>query len=119
METMSAHCCAVGLGTKSRPSRKRISLRCNEFDRQRYRRLLEISAEMAADNTGMDASVLVKIFTSQIGYATPVDVRAAISGRQAVDSDASTSLDSPRRLGGCWRCPRRLLSGGAEEAGTV
>ncbi len=48
----------------------------NDFDRQRYRRLLEISAEIAAMHTGMDIQTLISVYTGQIGYATPrVDVR--------------------------------------------
>lgn len=51
----------------------------NDFDRQRYLRLLEIAAEIAAKHTGIDHSLLVSVFTSQIGYATPrIDVRGAV-----------------------------------------
>jgi ADP-ribose pyrophosphatase YjhB (NUDIX family) len=71
----------------------------NEFDRQRYRRLLEISAEMAAENTGLDAPTLVRVFTSQIGYATPrVDVRAAVFQDDQL-------LMVRERLDGGWTLP--------------
>jgi ADP-ribose pyrophosphatase YjhB (NUDIX family) len=51
----------------------------NEFDRQRYQRLSEISAEMFAAGTDLEYPVLLGLFNAQIGYATPrVDVRAAV-----------------------------------------
>jgi ADP-ribose pyrophosphatase YjhB (NUDIX family) len=51
----------------------------NEFDRQRYQRLSEISAEMFATGSDLEYPALVRLFNAQIGYATPrVDVRAAV-----------------------------------------
>jgi 8-oxo-dGTP pyrophosphatase MutT (NUDIX family) len=51
----------------------------NEFDRQRYTRLAEISAEIFSEYTGAEKEGLVQIFLAQTGYATPkVDVRAAV-----------------------------------------
>jgi ADP-ribose pyrophosphatase YjhB (NUDIX family) len=51
----------------------------NEFDRQRYTRLAEISAEIFTEYTGAEQQELVKIFLAQTGYATPkVDVRSAV-----------------------------------------
>lgn len=51
----------------------------NEFERERYQRLTEISAEIIAEHSGHDYSVLVDVFNNQIGYATPrVDVRGAV-----------------------------------------
>jgi len=71
----------------------------NDFDRQRYRRLLEISAEIAAEHTGVDCESLVSVYTSQIGYATPrVDVRAAIFKDEKL-------LMVRERLDGGWTLP--------------
>jgi 8-oxo-dGTP pyrophosphatase MutT (NUDIX family) len=51
----------------------------NEFDRQRYARLAEISAEIFANYTGAEKENLVEMFLAQTGYATPkVDVRSAV-----------------------------------------
>jgi len=51
----------------------------NEYQRQRYQRLFEIAAEIISEHTDLETSSLVKIFQSQIGYATPrVDVRGAV-----------------------------------------
>jgi ADP-ribose pyrophosphatase YjhB (NUDIX family) len=51
----------------------------DEFDRQRYQRLMQISAEMISAKAEVPVNFLMDIFTTQVGYATPkVDVRAAI-----------------------------------------
>ena len=51
----------------------------SEFDTARYRRLLEIAAEMTAHQTGCDAGGVLADFLKQPGYATPkVDVRGAV-----------------------------------------
>jgi ADP-ribose pyrophosphatase YjhB (NUDIX family) len=51
----------------------------NEFQRQRYHRLLEIAAEIVSEHTGLGADTLMNVFEAQSGYATPkVDVRAAV-----------------------------------------
>ncbi|GAB4243732.1 MAG: NUDIX hydrolase [Acidobacteriota bacterium] len=50
-----------------------------EYDRQRYRRLMEIAAEMAAAYGQGDCEVALRLFLEQPGYATPkVDVRGAV-----------------------------------------
>lgn len=51
----------------------------NEFDRQRYRRLSEIAAEIVAGHLSLSREELVQDFRAQMGYATPkVDVRGAV-----------------------------------------
>jgi ADP-ribose pyrophosphatase YjhB (NUDIX family) len=51
----------------------------NDFDRQRYQRLVELSAEVFGEYTGASRDELVPLFLDQTGYATPkVDVRAAV-----------------------------------------
>ncbi|HEY3345657.1 MAG TPA: NUDIX hydrolase [Anaerolineaceae bacterium] len=51
----------------------------NEFDQERYRRLIEISADIFQEYTGVARDDLVNLYLAQSGYATPkVDVRAAI-----------------------------------------
>jgi len=51
----------------------------NEYQRQRNHRLLEIAAEIIADQTNLEVGPLADVFTQQIGYATPrVDVRGAV-----------------------------------------
>jgi hypothetical protein len=51
----------------------------NEYQRQRYRRLLEIAAEIVSEHSQVDCLPLGDMFKAQIGYATPrVDVRGAV-----------------------------------------
>lgn len=49
------------------------------YDMVRYRRLMEIAAEITAGRTGLDKEPLLETFLAQPGYATPkVDVRGAV-----------------------------------------
>lgn len=51
----------------------------DEYDRQRYRRLLEIAAEIVAGHTTYAQQAVLADFALQAGYATPkVDVRGAV-----------------------------------------
>ncbi len=51
----------------------------SEYDTLRYRRLIEIAAEIVACHTGLSSGPLVKGFSAQPGYATvKVDVRGAV-----------------------------------------
>ena len=49
------------------------------YDTARYRRLMEIAAEITARHTGLAQPALAENFMAQPGYATPkIDVRAAV-----------------------------------------
>jgi ADP-ribose pyrophosphatase YjhB (NUDIX family) len=51
----------------------------DDYQRERCRRLMEISAEMISTNSDVQFLALTKAFQSQLGYATPkIDVRAAV-----------------------------------------
>jgi ADP-ribose pyrophosphatase YjhB (NUDIX family) len=51
----------------------------NEYQRERYHRLMEIAAEILCEHAQVERQALLRIFLSQTGYATPrVDVRAAV-----------------------------------------
>ncbi|MCJ7703112.1 MAG: NUDIX hydrolase N-terminal domain-containing protein, partial [Anaerolineales bacterium] len=51
----------------------------NEWQRERYDRLMEISAEVVNTYTNLGIETVLEDFQSQPGYATPkVDVRGAI-----------------------------------------
>jgi len=51
----------------------------NEWQSQRYQRLMEISAEIISEQTSHSAEPIVESFKLQPGYATPkVDVRGAV-----------------------------------------
>ena len=49
------------------------------FDRERYQRIREIAAEMAAENTELSPEKVRELFCCETGYQTPkLDTRAAI-----------------------------------------
>lgn len=51
----------------------------NDYQRERYHQLMNISAQMMADQTGLGSPLLMDAFQTQLGYATPkVDVRGAV-----------------------------------------
>lgn len=48
------------------------------FDRQRFERIRELGAALAAEGAGADSSRVLDLFEQDVGYATPkVDVRGA------------------------------------------
>jgi ADP-ribose pyrophosphatase YjhB (NUDIX family) len=55
----------------------------NDFDRERYRRLSEIAAEIISSHSNLDKLLLEEVFTTQIGYATPrIDVRGVVFNKK-------------------------------------
>ena len=51
----------------------------DDYHRDRYRRLIEIAAEIAAEHSGFPKADLINAFTAARGYATPkVSVRGAV-----------------------------------------
>ena len=51
----------------------------DDYQRERYRRLAEIAAEIIAEHTGLEVEKISLVFGKQVGYATPrVDVRGAV-----------------------------------------
>ena len=71
----------------------------NDYQKQRFQRLSEISAEILGSYTNLDSADLLEIFDDQIGYATPrVDVRGAAF------QDGSLLLVRERIDGG-WTMP--------------
>jgi ADP-ribose pyrophosphatase YjhB (NUDIX family) len=51
----------------------------NEFDTQRYNRLMEIAADIVASQSDLERESTLRGFSAQKGYATPkIDVRGAV-----------------------------------------
>jgi ADP-ribose pyrophosphatase YjhB (NUDIX family) len=70
-----------------------------EYHVQRYRRLMEIAAEIVESEAGLPKQTLLESFAVQSGYATPkVDVRGAVvrSGKILLVQE---------RVDGCWTMP--------------
>ena len=56
-----------------------LAFAVTDYEKQRYTRLIEITAEIVADQTELEKEPLHKILLEQPGYATPkVDIRAAV-----------------------------------------
>jgi ADP-ribose pyrophosphatase YjhB (NUDIX family) len=57
----------------------------SDYESQRYRRLMEIAAEIACRHTGLAEEQLLSDFARQPGYATPkVDVRGAVAREEQI-----------------------------------
>jgi ADP-ribose pyrophosphatase YjhB (NUDIX family) len=70
-----------------------------DYDRQRYDSIIQIAAEIAADQTDADSAMLVNLFSQGQGYATPkVDVRAAVFRDDSI-------LLVKERADGLWTLP--------------
>jgi ADP-ribose pyrophosphatase YjhB (NUDIX family) len=51
----------------------------NEYQRERYHRLLEIAAEIVSEHSNLEYPQVLDVFQAPIGYTTPrVDVRGAV-----------------------------------------
>ncbi len=80
----------------------------NEYQRQRYHRLMEIAAEIVIEHSNLEFSSLIETFNHQIGYATPrVDVRGAVFKDKRI-------LLVRERMDGGWTLP-----GGWADVGDV
>ena len=70
------------------------------YDRDRYTRLLTISADMTAALRGADPDVVRMLFRAEDGYATPkLDVRAAVF------DETGRVLMVRERVDGAWSLP--------------
>ena len=70
-----------------------------DYQRERFRRLSQIAAEIISEHTTLDYPTLADAFCAQVGYATPrVDVRAAVF------QDGRLLLVRERQDGG-WTLP--------------
>jgi 8-oxo-dGTP pyrophosphatase MutT (NUDIX family) len=86
----------------------------DEYDRERYQRLMEIAAEIIQDHTRLDYSSLLNIFQTQKGYATPrIDVRGAVF-QSDVEQKSGKILLVRERADGRWTLP-----GGWADVGDV
>jgi ADP-ribose pyrophosphatase YjhB (NUDIX family) len=80
----------------------------NDYNRERYRRLTEIAAEIICEHTQLAFKPLVDVFSAQTGYATPrVDVRGAVFKENKL-------LLVRERMDGGWTLP-----GGWADVGDV
>lgn len=73
------------------------------YDRERYERIREISAEMVAHKSDIPAEKVKELFCSETGYQTPkVDTRAAIfNDGNFARPRIERHMVAPRRLVRC------------------
>jgi len=56
-----------------------LAFAVTDYEKQRYKRLTEITAEIVAHHTSLEKDSVEKVMMKQPGYATPkIDVRAAV-----------------------------------------
>jgi ADP-ribose pyrophosphatase YjhB (NUDIX family) len=85
----------------------------NDYQVQRYSRLLEISAQIISSHADLDYPDLVRIFNNQIGYATPrIDVRGAAF-------QAGNLLMVKESIDGGWTMPGGWVDVGDTPSGAV
>lgn len=69
------------------------------FDRERYKSLRAIAAEIMATYSNVEPSYVLDLFSQEVGYATPkVDVRAAVF-------QGDKLLLVKEKVDGCWSLP--------------
>jgi ADP-ribose pyrophosphatase YjhB (NUDIX family) len=85
----------------------------NEYQRERYRRLAEIAAEIISEHAQIACEPLAAAFHAQIGYATPrIDVRGAVF-------KAGKLLLVKERLDGGWTMPGGWVDVGDTPSGSA
>ena len=56
-----------------------LAFAITDYEKQRYKKLMEITAEIVEHHTDLKSEKVVKVLMAQSGYATPkIDVRAAV-----------------------------------------
>lgn len=96
----------------------------NQYDRDRYQRLRDLSVEIMHEYTGLDHQKLTNLFASEEGYQTPkVDIRSAVFKDDKILM-AREKIDGRWSLPGGWADVNTTVSESAareclEEAGAA
>ena len=85
------------------PAQAGLTYGRDPYDRERYERIREISAEMVAHKSDIPAEKVKELFCSETGYQTPkVDTRAAIfNDGNFARPRIERHMVAPRRLVRC------------------
>lgn len=71
----------------------------NQYDRDRYQQIRDLSVEILHEYTDMDHSKIRDLFASETGYQTPkIDIRAAVFKDNKI-------LMVKEKVDGCWSLP--------------
>jgi ADP-ribose pyrophosphatase YjhB (NUDIX family) len=80
-----------------------LAFAVTEYEKQRYKRLTEISIEMIAQHTQLEKEEIVEVLMKQPGYATPkIDVRAAVINDEGKILLVKEVMDKKWAMPGGW-----------------
>ena len=80
-----------------------LAFAVTDYEKQRYKRLTEITAEMVEHHTELKSEEVVKVLMAQLGYATPkIDVRAAVINDEGKILLVKEVMDKKWAMPGGW-----------------
>ncbi len=80
-----------------------LAFAVTEYEKQRYRRLTELSTEMIAHHTQLEKEEIEEVLMKQPGYATPkIDVRAAVINDKGKILLVKEVMDKKWAMPGGW-----------------
>ena len=80
-----------------------LAFAVTDYEKQRYTKLMEITAEMVEHHTELKSKEVVKVLMAQPGYATPkIDVRAAVINDEGKILLVKEVMDKKWAMPGGW-----------------
>jgi len=80
-----------------------LAFAVTDYEKQRYKKLMEIAAEMVEHHTNLKSEEVVKVLMAQPGYATPkIDVRAAVINDEGKILLVKEVMDKKWAMPGGW-----------------
>ena len=80
-----------------------LAFAVTDYEKQRYKRLTEITAEIVEYHTDLKSEEVVKVLLAQPGYATPkIDVRAAVINDEGKILLVKEVMDKKWAMPGGW-----------------
>jgi len=80
-----------------------LAFAVTDYEKERYKKLMEITAEMVEHHTELKSEEVVKVLMAQPGYATPkIDVRAAVINDEEKILLVKEVMDKKWAMPGGW-----------------
>ncbi len=80
-----------------------LAFAVTEYEKQRYKKLMEITAEIVEHHTDLKSEPVAKVLMAQPGYATPkIDVRAAVINDEGKILFVKEVMDKRWAMPGGW-----------------
>ena len=80
-----------------------LAFAVTDYEKQRYKKLMEITAEMVDHHTSLESEEVAKVLMAQPGYATPkIDVRAALINDEGKILLVKEVMDKKWAMPGGW-----------------